>query len=98
MEPGDAPASPRAARKRGEEGDRGKRSYLVAGLRGGQAGTGISAVAPLHADRRGPARGEARGKCREARATVAASFRLPLLKRNSRQTPPPTPARPEGGL
>lgn len=48
---------PRAREER--RGNRGKRSYLAAEIRGGQAGTGLSAGAPLHADRLGPARREA---------------------------------------
>lgn len=53
---------PLAFGQREKGGDQGQRSYLAVGLRGGQAGTGLSAVAPLHADRRGPSekRGEAR--------------------------------------
>lgn len=73
-------------------------SYLATGLRGGQPGTGLSVVAPLHADRRGPLR-EARGNVGRSGLQFWAGFRPPgAFKENSPQTPPPTPARPEGGL
>lgn len=76
MEPGDAPSD--RARK-GKGGDRGKGSYLAAGLRGGQAGTGLSAMAPLRADRRGPSRQEAGENAGRRALQLGASFLPGLL-------------------
>lgn len=73
MEPRDVPTSPRAARERG---DQGKRSYLAAGLRRGQAGTGLSTVAP---PRRSPGACPPRSKAKfwEARARVRDRLSIP---------------------
>lgn len=98
MEPRDAPASPQTPRERGE-GVTGV-SVLTWQLGSVVARLGLGSQQwPLSEPiAEGPASREAGGKCREARAVVGASFRPGLLERNSRQTPPPTPARPEGGL
>lgn len=69
-------------------------SYLATGLRGGQPGTGLSVVAPLHADRRGPLR-EARGNVGRSGLQFWAGFRPPgAFKEKLAANPSPDPRSP----